>query len=190
MSRQRIEISKPTMINVSGEANRSFIFPASLSASFAYLTDLDHILDFLPHISIVRAYGGKRYRMRYRSIELGLYEVSVFCDIETRIDPQEHTLHLQPWKNSFENVKDQAGLYSLSGHGRYTSQSIFHSWREYTQIEFRLQLEASLPVPLALSLVPRRLLNTIAGNIVERRTREISASFIDRSVHAFQTTYP
>ena len=123
--------------------------------------------------------------MIYATSELGIYRVRVFCDMETEIDHENGVIHITPY-NEVEPIRNKAGMYSLSGQGYYSSESIFHNRGEQTEIEYTMEMNASLPVPLGLRFMPGALINEIARNITQWRIEEIAQGFIDRSLQAFK----
>jgi hypothetical protein len=56
---------------------------------------------------------------------------------------------------------------------------------EQTRIEYELDLQAELPTPLALRVVPGGVLNRISYNITNWRIDEIAGGFIENSIAHF-----
>ena len=173
------------MTSIHGAVQRSFLFPADLPTAFDYYCDIDRILHFLPHISIVNKYAGDGYRMLYHTTELGIYRVNIYCDLVAEIDRQKPSINFHPLEHVILPVRGEVGLYSLIGQGYYSSISTFSPEREQTRIEYQLSLSAELPIPLGLRLVPNSIIDGIANNLVQWRINEIAEGFITRSLRAF-----
>jgi hypothetical protein len=171
------------MIRVSGSACRSFLFPADLPITYAYYGDVGRLLNYLPHIYLVRAYGPDRFRLLYSTTELGTYNVRIFADVQTTLD-EGWVLRVHPL-DTIQPVTDQAGIHSSTTQGRFSSTSYFRDEGDQTQIEYSLQLEATLPKPLGLRFMPGFVVDRMAKSITEQRIREIVEGFIDHSVDAF-----
>lgn len=171
------------MIRVAGSSRWSFVFPGELPLAYAYYADVGRLLGYLPNICLVRAYGPDRYRLLYRSTELGLYQVRLFADVKTTLDEgwviRVHSLE------GFPPVKARAGIHSTSAQGYFSSQSVFHDEGKQTRIEYSLQLRGNLPTPQGLRLMPGIVVNRIARRILKMRIREIATGFVERSRDAF-----
>jgi hypothetical protein len=172
------------MIAVAGAAHRSFVFPAELPTAFAYYSDLERVLTYLPHICVVQAYRYNQFRMLYSTTELGVYHIRIFCDLQARLDEKERTLSIIPL-NGVPRAKTTAGAKSATTHGLFSSTSVFQAAGAETTIEYSLQLRADLPNPGGVRLMPRSAVNRIAHGITQRRIDEIAAGFIERSIDAF-----
>jgi hypothetical protein len=171
------------MIKVSRAARRSFVFPAELPIAYAYYGDVSRLLNYLPHIRLVRAYGPDRFRLMYSTTELGAYHVRIFADVQTTLD-EGWVLRVHPL-DGMEPVKSQAGVHSSTAQGFFSSESLFRDAGSQTEVEYSLQLEGRLPTPLALRFMPRIVVDRIARSIVNMRIREITEGFIDLSMAAF-----
>lgn len=171
------------MIHVVGSASRSFTFPADLPIAYAYYGDVGRVLNFLPHILLVRAYGPDRFRLLYDSTELGTYHIRIFADVQTTLEERwvirVHSLEGIP------PVKAESGISSTTAQGHFQSKSVFHDDGDQTRIEYSLQLQAELPTPLGLRFMPGVMVRRIAKGITKTRIREITEGFIERSVTAF-----
>lgn len=172
------------MIEVAGSTHRSFTFPAELPIAFAYYGDLGRVLNYLPHIFLVQAFKYDQFRMLYRSTELGMYHIRIFCDLQAQLDEKERVLRMRPL-NIPSSVQASAGVKSATTHGAFSSTSTFHAAGHETLIEYSLELRADLPTPLGLRFVPGSVVNRIAHNITRWRIREIAEGFIERSIDAF-----
>jgi hypothetical protein len=169
------------MIRISSATQQTYLFPARLSAAFDFFTDTGRILNLLPHISVVDCYSPTCYRMLYHTLEMSLYRINIYCDLESFPDPAANLLTFRPCQKGTDAVKAHAGLYTLTGQGLFSSQSRFSEEGEATRIDFSLKLKARLPVPLALRLMPGWMVEGLAAPVVERRIREIAAGFLQRA---------
>jgi hypothetical protein len=173
------------MIKIAGSARRTFIFPADLPTAFAYYSDVDRVLTYLPHISLVRAYAYDKFRILYSTIELGMYHVRIFCDLRTTLNgDKQQALRITPLDN-VPPVKPEASLNSITAPGHYSSASVFYAAGDKTRIDYSMTLQAKLPTPLGLRLMPGTVLDSVAGSITESRIHEIASGFIERSIDAF-----
>jgi hypothetical protein len=174
------------MIKLAGSTNLSFTFPAQLNTAVDYYRDFPRTLALLPHITVIRDLGEHKYRLLYSSLERGIYQVKLICDIQITFDETRRTLKIEPLEE-YPPVKSEVTLYSLISQGYYRSTSIFHPRDdETTVIDYQLNLNANLPTPFASRLVPNAVLTGVARNIASRRIHEIAQRFIQRSLEDFR----
>jgi hypothetical protein len=171
------------VIKVSGSSSRSFTFPGELPLAYAFYGDVARLLNYLPHIYMVRAYGPDRFRLLYNTTELGTYHIRIFADVQTTLDTG-WVIRVHPLEG-FAPVEAQAGINSSTAQGYFSSQSVFQDEGDYTRIEYSLQLQANLPTPTAFRFMPGMMVNRIARSITSIRIREITEGFVERSVSAF-----
>ena len=171
------------MIKVRGSVRRSFIFPANLPLAYAYYGDVARVLNYLPHICLVRAYGPDRFRLSYSTTELGAYQIHILADVQTTLE-EGWRIRVHPLAG-IEPAPARAGLNSTTALGYFQSESVFHEDGDQTRIEYSLKLQAQLPTPLGLRFMPGRVVDSIARSITGMRIREISEGFIERSLSAF-----
>ena len=169
------------MIKIAGTTRQTFSFPADLATAANFYRDFGRILHYLPHIQLVKAYGPDQFRVMYHTLELSLYRVRIYCDLQVRYDEACQTLHVAPLPDK-PPVKSEATVQSLTARGYFTSQSVFRPRGEHSLVDYQLSLEARLPKPLGLMLIPDRVIEQIASNITEWRIHEIAGGFIKRSV--------
>ena len=171
------------MIQLAGSAHRTYLFPADLPAAFAYHCGLARSMRFLPHISIVERYAPDQLRLLYSAID-GLYRVKIFCDVLITVDQPNYRLRIGPL-TGHAPVKNEVRLNAMACQGHYDSESAFSATGQQTQIEYRLNLRANVPMPVTLRLIPTALISGAAHNILHLRTAEIMNSFIDQSLRAY-----
>lgn len=171
------------MIKVAGHAERSFVFPAELPIAYAYYGDVARLLNYLPHISLVRAYGPDRFRLLYNSTELGAYQIQIFADVQTTLD-EGWVLRVHPL-SGIAPAASSASLHSSTAQGFFASRSFFRDEGEETHIDYSLDLRAKLPTPLGLRLMPGGVINRIASSITNSRIRETVEGFVNLSIAAF-----
>lgn len=177
------------VITLNGSTQRQFAFPDTLAAATRYYRNFDAIFDFLPHISLVQKYGPNRYRALYHTIELGVYRVKIYCDLQIHFDEAHQTLSVSPFSGPTP-VKQSVSVQALVAQGQFSSQSVFVARGDETQIDYRLKLTAALPKPFGLSLVPDNVMNQITHSIADWRIHEIAGGFIDRSIAAYRLAQP
>ena len=134
------------MIHLTGSTQRSFIFPADQATALAYYSDINRICPFLSHISVVRNYDPGQYRLLYSTVEMGFYQIRIFCDIRMTLDMRGHRLLINPLEG-IPPVRTITSLYSIDCQGLYSSESIFGADGDQTRC--RLQHQPSGQVPCA-----------------------------------------
>ncbi|RMF51039.1 MAG: SRPBCC family protein [Anaerolineae bacterium] len=168
-------------IRLDGRTQRSFLFPAPLEDAFRYYTNITHILQFLPHITLLEELGNQRYRVLYHSTELNVYRVRLYCDLEAEISTENYTLVFRALEES-SPVQAKAGLDWLVAPGWYSSTSVFSPREDgQTAVEYSLRLWADLPRPWGLGMLPNGTMNRIANAIAQYRIREVADGFIKRT---------
>jgi hypothetical protein len=179
------------MITIAGTTHQTFGFPADVATAASFYRDFSRILRYLPHIQLVKAYGPDQFRVMYHSMELSVYRVRIYCDLQVSFDEARQTLHVAPLFNK-PPVKSEATVHSLTAQGYFTSQSIFRPRGDHSAVDYQLSLEARLPKPFGLMLMPDMVIEQIASNITDWRIHEIAGGFIKRSVLEYreQTTVP
>jgi hypothetical protein len=185
-SRRRISQSSATnVIRVAGTTHQTFSFPADVATASNFYSDFSRILHYLPHIYLVKAYGPDQFRVVYHTLELSVYRVRIYCDMQVKFDEETQTLQVMPLLNK-PPVKSEATVHSLTAQGYFTSQSIFRPRADHSVVDYRLSLEARLPKPFGLMLMPDRVIQQIACNITDWRIHEIASGFIRRSVQEYR----
>lgn len=173
------------MLKVTGSIQRAFTFPADPSTALAYYGNLNRLIQFLPHISLVEIYSSNQLRVRYQSLELGAYTVRIFCDLKSHVDHENCMLTVTPVESSTP-VPAQANLSTTVGHGYFALETHFHDLgNQQTRMEYSLQLAARLLRPSGMRLMPGRVVDRITNSITDGRVREIADGFVRQSVEAF-----
>ena len=175
------------MIQVAGATERDYLFPAEPAAALAFYNDLGRITDCLPHITLKKKYAPDHGRVMYKTRELGAYAIRIFCDLQTIADWDNLVLTVRPTTTAVP-VSAAGGFYSAQAHGVFASQSRFYPdgrHGQHTRIVYKLQLQAELPPPFGLRLIPGAVLNRIAASITNGRIHEIVNGFIKQSIAAF-----
>lgn len=173
------------MITISGTTHQTFSFPADVAAASAFYRDFSRILHYLPHIHLIKAYGPDQFRVMYHTLELSMYRVRIYCDLQVSYDDARQTLHVTPLLNK-PPVKSEATVHSLTAQGYFTSQTIFRPRSDHSMVDYQLSLEAHLPKPFGLMLMPDMVIGQIASNITDWRIHEIAGGFIKRSVKEYR----
>ena len=172
------------MIKLTGSIKRAFIFPTDSTTALSYYSNLHHIIQFMPHISLVEAYDGHQIRVLYKTLELGSYTIRIFCDLQSTVNIDEQILYLEPLAK-YSPVDAKASVNTTTGQGQFKLKSQFFDLEDQTSVEYEIELAANLPRPLGMRLMPRRVVNRIANNITDSRIREIADGFIEATVNAF-----
>ena len=171
------------MIKVAASARRSFVFPATCALAYAYYSDAGRLLDCLPHICLVRAYGPDRFRLLYDATELGVYQVHILADVQTILE-EGRVLRSEPW-DGLPPGEARISSKAVIAQGFYASRSTFCEAGGKTRIEYSVQIWAQLPTPHGLRLLPRRVVDHIARSITNMRMRETANCFVERSIAAY-----
>ena len=172
-------------IRIDGQVRRTFIFPADIDTAFSYYENVEAIFGWLKHIHKIRSLADGHYRVVYQSVELGIYQVKIYCDLQVEANRQENTLRFLPSQIA-PPISPEASLQSMSAQGFYSSQSTFHAEGEQTRIDYHLKLNAALPVPLsARLLIPSTVRDLIAQSVMYHRIDEIADGFIQKSVQSY-----
>ena len=172
------------MIKITGSTRQTFSFPADIATAADFYRDFSRILHYLPHIQLVRAYGSDQFRVMYHTLELNVYRVRIYCDLQARYDEASQTLHVAPLMDK-PPAKSGATVQSLTTQGCFASQSVFRARGDHSVVEYQLSLEARLPRPFGMILLPDKVIEQIANNITDWRIHEIASGFIERSIDAF-----
>ena len=173
------------MIQVVGSTNLSFMFPADRKTAYAYYQDLGRVVNHLPHISLKHVGPDEgQFRVMYETVEMGAYHIRILCDVQADLDETCQVLRFVSVENP-PPVAAKSGLNSATARGYYDSDSLFFDEGDQTRIEYSLRLSTDLPTPIALRLVPDKVMNKIADNITYWRIKEIASVFIEKSVAAF-----
>ena len=173
------------MIKIAGTTRQTFGFPADITTASCFYRDFSRILHFLPHIQLVKAYGPDQFRVMYHTMELSLYRVRIYCDLQVSYDEASRTLHVMPLLDK-QPIRSEATVHSLTAQGYFTSQSIFRARDDFSVVDYGLSLEARLPKPLGLMLMPDKVIEQIASNITDWRIHEIAGGFIKQSVQEYR----
>ena len=172
------------MIRLVGSAKRSFLFPSDLRTALHYFNDMGGLFQYLPYITLVKTYTNNRFRVLYRSTELGIYQIQLYSDIEVHLDAETQTIDVRPLTGK-SPVRPRAGLHSLRGMALYRSTSRFKPEGDCTRVYYHLHLDGHLPTPKALGLVPGHITDHIAKSIANRRIYEIADGFIAGALKDF-----
>jgi hypothetical protein len=180
-----LSVEWTTVILINGTSRQTFLFPADVASASKFYGDFSRILHYLPHIQLVKAYRPDQFRVMYHTLEMNVYRVRIVCDLQVRYNETTQTLHVTPLFDKLP-VRSEVTVNSLSAQGTFTSQSVFRAHGEHTSVEYGINLEARLPKPFGLLLLPDRVTQQIAQNITEWRVHEISGGFIKRSIQEYR----
>jgi hypothetical protein len=173
------------MIQVAGSVRRAFLFPAPLEAATAYYRDFHRVVNHLSLISMVKQLGDDQFRVVYYSVELGMYQIKIFCDVQTRFDEKAGVLVVQTI-DDHPKLPTRSGWNSSAAHGAFASQSVFYAEGPQTRIEYKLHLQAEVPPPHGLRFVPTLVLDQIADNITAWRMDTIIDRFVEATIEDYR----
>jgi len=172
------------MIRLTGTVKRSFLFPSDLITALNFYADMGQLFKYLPHITLIKTYSKTQFRVLYSSIELGIYQIQLYCDLNVTKDEENNSINVEMLHGK-KPIKPKAGMHSIRGMAIYNSISSFKPEGESTRVYYHLNLEGELPKPLAFSLVPDSITDHIAESIAKRRIFEIADGFITGSLKDF-----
>ena len=173
------------MIKVAGNTRRSFLFSGNYHEAIEHYSDIGSIFNYLQKVTLTKQYSNSQYRMMFRSTELSIYAIQLYCDLEVIIDKNNATISVRPLFGK-KPIKPKSGMHSSRGMANFSSTSKFVKDGEFTRVYYHLNLDGELPKPLAFSLVPDKITNHIAENIAKRRIAEIADGFIIASLADFE----
>jgi carbon monoxide dehydrogenase subunit G len=174
------------MINFTGSIKRAFVFPAPQKTALAYYSDISRVTDFLPHISLVKSHTDNQIRMLYETIELGVYTIQIYSDLESIVDWENMLLHVYTVTlETADPIEAETSMRHSTGQGVFAIDTQFFDMGNQTRVEYAIQLKAELARPLGMRLMPKRVVNRIAQSITNDRIREIADGFIKASIDAF-----
>lgn len=173
------------MLTITGKIERTFEFPAAPDVALAYYHNLERLVAYLPHITLLHAYHKNHVSLRYQAEELQAYTITIFCDVHSRIDSDSGHLLIRPVQPE-QPVQAEATLSATQGQGLFAMETSFTALANgRSQINYMLHLQAKLPRPRGTRLMPRRIVNRITDQITNGRLLEIADGFIEQSIAAF-----
>ena len=171
------------MLKIAGSNTRTFTFPADVATAIEYYKDVPRLVQFLPHIELDQVYGDNKFRMVYSAKEMGAYTISIYCDVQAEVLPEQGAIRLLPMKGK-KPVKAKASFNASQVQGFYASEGLFVADGDNTFIEYTFELLANLPRPKGLRFMPAVMVDGIAQNVTHWRVQEIVDGFIDNSLAA------
>ena len=179
------------MIKVSGQAERSFIFPADLDTAFKFFQNISRLVGFLPHITLVGENPGSNHlRVHYATTELGAYLINIISDLEYQIDAPNYCLAIRA-VDCLPAIKPTTTLNSTTARGYFTcdAQLLLGDKPDETLVVYSLTMDAKLPKPGGLRFMPGRVISGIVAGITNGRIKEIADGFVQNSVQVFSEEY-
>lgn len=180
------------MLTITGTAHRAFVFPADPQTTLAYYFHLERIVAYLPHITLLTTHDPNHITLMYQSEELQAYTITIHCDLLATISDNGRSMLVRPVPPQ-KPIAAEATLTQTRGPGHFTMDAHFsESPSGHTHIDYTLQLEAKLPRPRGMRLMPRRIVNRLAAQITNGRITEIADGFIEQTIAAYpawQATY-
>ena len=177
------------MLKIAGSASLSFLFPADRVTAYQYYSDMNRLISYIQHIEIDQTFSDYEYRLHYHSLELGTNHFHLYCDIRLDCPPGHHIIRLVPIEN-LPPIESKSTLNTTAARGYYSSEATFHDMGNQTRIDYKLRLQANLPRPLNMRLMPGRAINSIAKTITNRRIQEIASHFISSSISGLNNYLP
>jgi hypothetical protein len=170
------------MIQIAGRTSDSFVFPADQGTTYRYFSNVPRLFSLMPHISLVSVSSPTELRTLYSATELKSYHFAVYCDVQVVRDPDEMFLHIEP-VDRLPAIPTEASLNSATARGYFGCQVTFFEVEiDQTLVEYRLQMEAAVPRPTGLRMMPGRVIDKIAQSITGGRMEEISQAFAQQAI--------
>lgn len=173
-------------ITISSGATIALMFPAKRPIAYSYFSDMRRLVDHLKHIALVTCEqdSAGAFRLHYHTVELGTYQIHVYCDARLELFGNRRIMRIVPCEN-LPPIETRVGLNSTTTRGFYSSEALFYDAGDQTRIEYKLKMEARAPRPKGLRFMPGRMVNAIAHNITTHRMQEIAENFVESSLAAF-----
>jgi hypothetical protein len=142
-----------------------------------HLRDFDRVLEDLPALNVTNVWGPHQYRIAYSAVIAGVYQVDLLSDVQVRLDTDNHVLAVSPL-HGCPAVAAQATLRSLTGQGLYTSTMALQNKNGRTAVTYDVGINATIPKPVRLSLVPDLIARNAVQAVVKHRLDDITNLFI------------
>ena len=173
------------MIKIAGRTSDSFLFPADQTTAYRYLSNVPRLFKLMPYITLESVSSPTEIRALYNSTELKSYQFNVYCDVQVQLDPDEVFLKILPI-DRLPAIPTEARLSSTSARGYFSGEvTFFETEIDETLIEYKLQMEAQLPRPLGMRMMPNRVIERIAHSVTNGRMQEISRAFAQNVVASY-----
>ncbi|MCA9980832.1 MAG: hypothetical protein KDD89_08365 [Anaerolineales bacterium] len=170
------------MINIAGRTSDSFIFPADQATAYRYLSNVPRLFALMPHISLISVDNPQEMRALYSSTELKSYLFEVYCDVQVVLDPDEVLLKIEP-VDRLPAIPTEASFNKASARGYFGCEvTFFETEIDETLVEYRLRMDAQVPRPTGLRMMPARVIERIAQGITSGRMQDISRAFAENVV--------
>ena len=167
------------MISIAVSIRRAFTLPVELAAARRQLRDFRRVLRYLPDIRLVRTHALDQYRILYSATHAGVYRVDLYSDVRAWFDQVDDALCVTPLQG-IAPVAPRVTAASLTGQGDYSSRLSLRSAGACTDASYEVQINAALPKPAGLRLVPNAAVRLLLERAVRRRVQEITDAFIRR----------
>lgn len=168
------------MISIAVSIRRTFTLPVDLVAARRQFRHFRRVLRYLPDIRLVRTYARDQYRILYSATHAGVYRVDLYSDVRAWFDQADDALCVTPLQG-IAPVASRVTPASLTGQGEYSSRLSLRAAGACTDASYEVQINAALPKPAGLRLVPNAAVRLLLQRAVQRRVREITDAFIQRS---------
>ena len=172
--------SAPALLNITVSIHRKFKIACSLLGVEAHFRNFERMLEDLPALKVSGVWGPNQYRIGYSSKFAGVYQVDLFSDVQAQFDPADHVLAVFPLRG-LPSVAAQVTRKSLTGQGEYASRLVFHAQKGCTIADYDLTINAGLPKPVHLNLVPDSLARIAVQAVVKSRVETITKLFVVRT---------
>lgn len=175
-----------------GSVKKKFYFPASPEDAFTYLADIEQVMTHFSAVDIIeRSADGSQYRLRYRSKELGLYTVDVFCDVLLEQAPERHSLALRPLlptESPFEPIIPKVESTQLVAAGQFMLEvGIVEESLEKSIVDYDLTINTLIELGDVLGFIAQKVVVQMVSPMLNDRLDEIVYQFIKNAVTDYRS---
>lgn len=166
-------------IDLGGQATHVFRFAAPLDLAYEYFLDVPAVFRLLPDALDCQGYGPERYRLIVGATDGHGHSMAAIFDLQLQIEPGR-SIHILPASDGPHH-----NLSGLVFPGSLSADAIFHPAHGVTTVEYRVDIDMSIPVPGVLRLMPMSFLQALGEHSMEFKmtqmingfTRNITADF-------------
>ena len=176
----------------SGSVKKKFYFPSSPKEAFTYLSDIEQVMTHFSAVEIVeRSAGGDAYRLLYRSKELGLYTVDVYCDVAVEQTPASYSLALRPLpqsKSPFVPIMPKVEPTQLVATGQFMLEvGIVEESLEKSIVDYDLTINTLIELGDVLGFIAQKVVVQMVSPMLNDRLDDIVYQFIKNAVSDYRS---
>ena len=180
--RMPASLARERYIDLGGQANHLFHFPAPVATAYDYFCDVPAVFRLLPDALDCYAYGHDRYRLIVGATDGHGHNMAAVFDLEAHHEPG-YAIKLLP--------SDDGPAYDLDGMifgGLLMAEAIFQPSRSGSMVDYHVEIDLSIPVPSVLRLMPTQFLQSLGERTMEYKMTQMLKGFtsgINADFHAW-----